>query len=105
MRTPCSRHTTVKTNTSPHPSEYGVALFIFIVCSPGTEGDGVTCADCILSYQPGGVSGNVSCTLCPPNTNAPNRATAASDCTGKRSSCKQTVQIYYIHFWKNLGKT
>ena len=55
------------------------------MCAPGTEGDGVTCVDCVLSYQPDAVAGNVTCTLFPPNTNAPNRATSVSDCKGMQN--------------------
>ena len=63
---------------------FNVKTSVLLVCAAGTEGDGVTCTDCVLSYQPGGVPGNVSCTPCPPSTNAPERATSASDCTGNQ---------------------
>ena len=61
---------------------FNVKASLLSVCAAGTEGDGVTCTDCVLSYQPGGVPRNVSCIPCPPSTNAPKRATSASDCIG-----------------------
>ena len=54
---------------------------------------GVTCTDCVLSYQPGGVAGNVTCTPCPPNTNAPDKATSVSDCTGMQNMYQN---IFYL---------
>ena len=72
--------------------------FCLTVCAPGTEGDGVTCSDCILSYQPGGVPGNVTCTLCPPNTIAPDRATLASNCTGNKISFQSCNTLHNNSF-------
>ena len=73
-----------------------MCLCFLLVCAAGTEGDGVTCTDCILSYQPGGVSGNVNCTSCPPNTRAPNRATSAAACTG--GSKDKYTRLQQTHF-------
>ena len=38
---------------------YCVTFYVLTVCAPGYEGNGVTCTICVLSNQPGSVSGTV----------------------------------------------
>ena len=58
-------------------------LFYFPECVAGTEGDGLTCTQCIKSYHPGGQPGTVTCTQCPDGSFAPDGSTSADDCEGK----------------------